>query len=261
MILIFAVKILFEMTTQNRIIVITGGATGIGLALVKHFIADNQVISIDRNLQKIETLQKQVPKVKSIKADISKKEEIDEAVKQISKDYGKIDLLINNAGIGKYYDFEKTTENELIEIVEAEITINFLAPILLTKKCLPLISKSDSPKIIFISTGLAYMPDAGSPTYCSSKAGLHSFTISLRHQLKGTNIKVIEVLPAAVDTEFNKELDIPKISTEKFVKSFISKLNKGETTMNIGMAAVLNKLSRFFPKFAFKIINTNKKRK
>lgn len=248
------------MTTQNQIIVITGGATGIGLALVKHFIADNQVISIDRNLKKIETLQKQVPKVKSIKADISKKNEIDEAVKQISKDYNKIDMLINNAGIGKYYDFKKTIETELIEIVVAEITTNLISPILLTKKCLPLISKSDSPKIVYISTGLAYMPDAGSPTYCSSKAGLHFFAMSLRHQLKGTNIQVIEVLPAAVDTDFSKGIDVPKISTEKFVKMFVSKLDKGQTTINIGMAIVLNKLSRFFPKFTFNIIN-NKKNK
>lgn len=254
-------KYFFKMTIQNQIIVITGGATGIGLALVKHFIADNQVISIDRNLQKIETLQKQVPKVKSIKADISKKEETNEAIKQISKDYGKIDMLINNAGIGKYYNFEKTMETELIEIVESEITTNFISPIILSKKCLLLLSKSNSPKIVFISTGLAYMPDAGSPTYCSSKAGLHFFAMSLRHQLKDTKIKVIEVLPAAVDTDFSKGIDVPKISTEKFVKSFISKLGKGQTTINIGMAVVLNKISRFFPTFAFNIINSNKKKK
>lgn len=247
------------MATKNQIIVITGGATGIGLALVKHFIADNQVISIDRNPQKIERLHKQVPTVKSIRADISKREETDEAIKQITNDFGKIDILINNAGIGKSYNFETTSEKQLTEIVFAEISINFIAPILLTKKCLPLISKSVSPKIVFISTGLVYMPDASSPTYCASKAGLHSFAMSLRHQFKNTNIQVIEVLPAAVDTEFNKELDVPKITTEKFVKIFTSKLGRGKTTIDIGMAAVLNKMSRFFPKFAFGIINSHNK--
>lgn len=169
-------------------------------------------------------------------------------------------MLISNAGIGKYYDFISTAESELIKIAEAEITTNFMAPVLPSKKCLPLLLKSDFPKIIFVSTGLAYMPDAGSPTYCSSKAGLHYFAMSLRHQLRKTNIKVIEVLPAAVDTDFSKGIDVPKISTEKFVKSFIYQLDKEKTTIDIGMAAVLNKLSRFFPKFAFNIINRKTKR-
>lgn len=247
------------MAIQNQVIVITGGASGIGLSLVKHFIADNQVISIDRNPEKITLLQKEVPKVKSIRADVCKKEEVHQAINQIDRRYGKIDLLISNAGIGKHYNFETIIEDELIQIAEAEIITNFLAPVLLSKKSLPLLLKSDFPKIVFVSTGLAYMPDAGSPTYCSSKAGLHFFVMSLRHQLKNTKIKVIEVLPAAVDTEFSKGIEVPKISTEKFVREFISKLNKGQTTIHIGMAVVLHKLSRFFPKFAFNIINKKSK--
>lgn len=249
------------MAIQNQVIVITGGATGIGLALVKHFVTDNVDISIDRNFRKIEALQKQFPKVKSIKADVCNNGELNRAVEVINKNYGRIDILISNAGTGKRYNFETTAEDELIQIIEAEIRTNFIAHIILSKKCLPVLYKSNSPKIVFISTGLAYMPDAGSPTYCSSKAGLHFFAMSLRYQLKNTKIKVIEVLPAAVDTEFSKGMDVPKISTEKFVKDFITQLEKGQTTIHIGMAAVLNKLSRFFPKLAFKIINGNEKHK
>lgn len=243
------------MVTKNQVIVITGGASGIGLALVKHFITYNQVFSIDRNPDKIEKLLQEFPAVKSIKADVCNDDEINKAIEVISKDYGRIDMLISNAGIGKHYNFETTPEEELIQIVRAEIATNFTVPILLSKKSLPLLLKSDFPKIVFISSGLAYMPDAGSPTYCSSKAGLHFFAMSLKYQLKNTKIKVIEVLPAAVDTEFSKGIEVPKISTEKFIKEFITKLNKGQTTINIGMAGVLNIISRFSPKLAFEMIN------
>ncbi|MFT3947848.1 MAG: SDR family NAD(P)-dependent oxidoreductase [Agriterribacter sp.] len=246
------------MAIENKVIVITGGASGIGLALAKHFILNNTVVSIDRNPKKIELLKIEVPKVISLKADICNKTEIEKGVAEIKSSFSKIDMLVHSAGIGRFYNFDAMPEDELLSLAETEIATDFVAPILITKKCLPLLKQSPDPKIVYITTGLAYMPDTASPTYCSSKVGLHFFAMSLRHQLKDTNIKVIEVLPAAVDTEFSKGIDVPKISTEKFVKSFVGKLEKGKTTIRIGMANVLYMLSRFFPSLAFKIINGKK---
>lgn len=246
------------MVAEEKVIVITGGASGIGLALVKHFIPRNAVISIDRNAAKIDKLQTQFPTVISLSADIRHKTEIENVIDQIADQFGRIDMLIHSAGIGKFYNFNTLPENEVFSLVETEIMTDLIAPILITKKCLPLLRQSSEPKVVYITSGLAYMPDATSPTYCSSKAGLHFFAMSLRHQLKGSPVKIIEVLPAAVDTEFSKGINVPKINPEQFVKTFVGKMGKGKTTIRIGMTKVLYVLSRFFPRLAFKIVNSKK---
>lgn len=124
---------------KNKIIVITGGATGIGFALTKQLITDNTVISIDRNPTKIDALKAALPKVESLKADVTSSEELTQAIASIEKTHGKIDVLINNAGKGEGFDFVNSSEKELMEKVENEMSINYSAPIMLTKKALPLL--------------------------------------------------------------------------------------------------------------------------
>ncbi len=240
---------------KNKIIVITGGATGIGLAIIKELINDNIVISIDRNLSKIENLKTIVPKVESIKADVTSDEELNNAIESIEKLHGRIDVLINNAGKGGKFDFVNATEKDLIETIETEMSINYIAPIRLTKKALPLLKKSAEPIIVIISSGLAYVPISFIGTYCASKAAIHFVALSLRQQLANSKIRVVEVLPPVVDTEISKDAKVSRMSTNRFAKIFIKKLSKGENIMNIGNTAALEKFTRVFPKMAFKMVN------
>jgi short-subunit dehydrogenase involved in D-alanine esterification of teichoic acids len=245
---------------KNKIIVVTGGATGIGLAIIKEFINSNTVISIDRNPAKIEALKATLPKVESLKADVTSTEELTAVISSIEKSHGKIDVLINNAGKGEVFNFIKTPEKEMMDKIEMEMSINYFAPILLTKKALPLLQKSTQPIVVFISSGLAYMPVSGAGTYSASKTALHFAAMIIRHQLKHLKIKVIEVLPPVVDTELSKGMKTSKLmSTETFAKIFVQKLSKGEEVMNIGLVAALEKFSRFFPKAAFKLLNKPRK--
>jgi len=240
---------------KNKIVVITGGATGIGLAIAKELINDNTVISIDRNASKIAALKTALPKVESIKADVTSNEDLNNAIASIEKLHGKIDVLINNAGKGASFNFVNAPEKELMENVETDMSINYTAPIRLTKKALPLLKKSTEPIVVIVSSGLAYMPIADLGAYCASKSAIHFVAMSMRHQLAASKIRVVEVLPPVVDTDLSKNAPVAKMPADKFAKIFLEKLAKGEDVMNIGQTAGLEKFSRFLPKTAFKMLN------
>ncbi len=241
---------------KNKIIVITGGASGIGLAIIKQLIKENTIISIDRNPSKIAALKEALPKVESIKAEVTSPDELANVIATIEKSHGKIDVLINNAGKGEVFDFIKTPEQELMDRIERELSINYKTPILLTKKALPLLQKSTEPIVVFISSGLAYMPISSAGTYSASKAAMHFATMIIRHQLTPLKIRVVEVLPPVVETELSKGITVTKkMPVDTFAKLFVNKLSKGENVMNIGQTAALEKFSRVFPSAAFKLLN------
>ena len=240
---------------KNKIIVITGGATGIGLAIAKELIANNTVISIDRTASKIATLKASLPKVDSIQGDVTSSEDMNKAISKIESTYGKIDILINNAGKGGPFDFVNASEKDLMDGIETEIAVNYTAPISLTKKALPLLKKSSEPVVVVVSSGLAYIPMAMLGSYCASKSAMYFVTMSMRHQLAASRIRVVEVLPPVVDTDLAKNATVAKMPTAKFAKDFISRLEKGRNVMNIGQTAGLEKFSRFLPGTAFKMLN------
>jgi uncharacterized oxidoreductase len=243
------------MQLQNKIIVITGGATGIGRALVAELLPANTVISLDRSPEKIAALGTAFPQVHSLRTDITNDQETKAALAAIARDFGRVDVLINNAGTGSQFDFADTGEEPLQGMLRREINTNYLAPVLLTHQALPLLRKSPSPVVVFVSSGLAYMPIASFAGYCASKAAMHAFALSLRHQLRKTNIRVVEVLPPTVDTDFNKGIQAPKMAPAAFAKAFLQQLERGKTNINIGQSKALSVFSRLMPGPAFKMLN------
>lgn len=240
---------------KEQIIVITGGATGMGLAVAKALANDNQVVSIDRNPAKIAALRQALPMVHSIRADLTVSAERNQAVAEIELRFGRIDVLFNNAGKGGAFDFVNSSEDEFARAIDGEMAINYAAPILLTKRALPLLRRSAAPTVVVSSTGLVYMPMAAIGTYCASKAAVHVFTMVLRHQLAALKIRVVEVLPPSVDTELNTARDVKKMCPDDFARIFLSKLAKGQDVINVGQSAALEKLSRIAPGMAFRMLN------
>jgi uncharacterized oxidoreductase len=240
---------------KDKIIVITGGATGIGYAIVEKLYRDNKIISLDRDISKIEQLKIKLPGVVSIQTDINISEQIDAALQIIKNEYIRIDVLINNAGVGGSVNFQQLSTTELYERIVEEITTDYISPLILTKKSLPLLNQSKEALVVFVTSGLAYMPVSQYAGYCASKAAMHSFTLSLQHQLKNTNIKVVEVLPPTVDTDFSKNINAPKITPQKFADIFLKKLSAGKSIIDVGQSASLNIFSRLLPGLAFKMLN------
>jgi uncharacterized oxidoreductase len=120
----------------------------------------------------------------------------------VRDNYKDLNILVNNAGIQRAINLRKGT----VELFggEDEVQINFAAPIHLSAYFAPLLLKKKEAAIVNVSSGLGFVPIAAMPVYCATKAGVHMFSVSLRYQLKGTSIKVFEIVPPAVDTELGK---------------------------------------------------------
>ncbi len=192
------------MKMSGNTVLITGGATGIGFALAESFLAaGNEVIICGRRKDRLAEAQKKLPALKTRQCDLIDDKERKSLTEWITSNFKNLNVLINNAGIQKDIDLKKGTD-ELLH-GEDEININLEAPIILTAMLIPFLMKAKDPVIINVSSGLGFVPAAGMPVYCATKAALHSFTMSLRYQLRENGIKVYELIPPGVDTELNPE--------------------------------------------------------
>jgi uncharacterized oxidoreductase len=191
------------MKVEGNTILITGGATGIGLALAESFLKlGNQVIICGRRKERLIEVQKMHPDLHIVECDVSYENGRNSLFKYVTENFNDINVLVNNAGIQRAIDLTdgiKGLEGE------NEIKINFEAPIYLSALFIPFLESKEESAIINISSGLAITPVAAVPVYCATKAGVHIFTKCLRLQLSDTSIKVFEVLPPIVISELNME--------------------------------------------------------
>ena len=191
------------MKVEGNTILITGGATGIGLALAESFLKlGNQVIICGRRKERLIEVQKMHPDLHIVECDVSDENGRNSLFKYVTENFNDINVLVNNAGIQRAIDLTdgiKGLEGE------NEIKINLEAPIYLSALFIPFLNSKEESAIINISSGLAITPLAAVPVYCATKAGVHTFTKCLRLQLSDTNIKVFEVLPPIVISELNME--------------------------------------------------------
>lgn len=187
------------MNTTNNTILITGGGSGIGRALAEAFHRlGNQVIIAARGQKALDETTAANSGMKSLTLNASDPKSIHSFAAQVTKDYPSLNVLINMAGIMKPENLlEQPTD---LSDAENTIATNLLGPIRLTAALLPALQKQPRATIMNVSSGLAFVPLAMAPTYCATKAAIHSYTQSLRYQLKATNIEVIELIPPYVAT-------------------------------------------------------------
>lgn len=224
---------------KNQIIFITGGTSGIGKSLVKQLQGSNQVITCGRNLEKLIELKNQFPRIEIIQLDISNKNQIIEAKKTITQKYGKLDILINNAGIGTYVDLNENESN----LDFSDFNVNLLGTIQMTQFFMPLLRNSSQPKIGIVSSIVAKVPIHNIPFYSASKAALHSYCLSLRKIVK--DIDIMEVLPPIVDTPMTETVDVNnKLSPDQVATSIIEGLDKNKKEVYPGMAKAANFMSK-----------------
>jgi uncharacterized oxidoreductase len=229
------------MKIRGNTILITGGATGIGFSLAEEFVkASNEVIICGRRKNKLEEAKEKLPQIHSKVCDLSKEADRGSLYDWISSNFKDINILVNNAGIQRMIDFKKGT-SELFN-GEDEIEINLKAYVHLAAYFTPMFMERKEAAIINVSSGLGFVPLAIMPVYCATKAAIHSFSISLRHQLKDTSVKVFEVIPPIVDTELDKGARDRRgqedrgIPPAEVVKAVIAGLEKDEYEIAIGMA-------------------------
>ncbi len=247
------------MKLTGHTVLITGGGSGIGGGLAKAFHGlGNKVIITGRREQTLKDFSAQFPGMEAFAMDVSKDGDIQRLFQVVSEKFPTLDVLVNNAGLMKWWDFTRpeTLGGDLFE----EIDINLKGLIRMTAVFLPLLSKQKESALINISSGLAYMPLSRSPIYCATKAAIHSFSMSLRHQLRGTPVKVIEVAPPGVETDLGKapgvaEVKYPKLGLEPFIAQTMAALESDGVELPIGQSKMLRFGSRFLPSVFFKMLN------
>lgn len=242
------------MKLSGNTLLITGGSSGIGLALATVFVEQgNTVLICGRSEEKRIKAKRFTPELHTVQCDISLPEDQEALLEHLQTHFPDLNILINNAGMMQQLDL--TNGAYSAEKASQEMTTNFLAPVDLTQRLLPLLQKQAQAAVINISSGLAYVPMASSPVYCASKAALHSYTQSLREQLKGSSIKVVEVLPPTVDTAMVRDLETKKLSPETFAKQVLRQLERDAREIRVGQAKALYTLSRVAPGFIYKTLN------
>jgi uncharacterized oxidoreductase len=184
------------MKTTGNTILITGGGSGIGLALAEEFAKlDNTVIIAARSEPKLEAARRKG--FEALAGDLSDPGSIRSFARAALERFPAVNVVIHNAGIMKN---ENLRARNTDEIATETIATNLTGPMLLTTALIPHLLKQADATIMTVSSGLAFVPLAMTPTYSATKAAIHSYTQSLRYQLKGTGIGVIELVPPYVQT-------------------------------------------------------------
>jgi uncharacterized oxidoreductase len=229
------------MKTSGNTILITGGATGIGLSLAEVFLKEgNRVIICGRRKENLVQAQCKFPEIQFKVCDVSDAKDRYSLYEWVIANYPVLNVLVNNAGIQRQVDFTKGAEDLLNG--DDEIQINFNAPVQLSALFIPHLMKFKEAAIVNISSGLGFVPLTIVPVYCATKAAIHSFSWSLRHQLRNSSVKVFEVIPPTVDTELDRgargrrSQEYRGIPADEVAAATLAGLSKDEFEIAIGQA-------------------------
>lgn len=248
------------MDLKGKTILITGGASGIGLEAARQFLAlEAKVIITGRNQSKLDTAKELYPNLMAIKSDVANEEDAELLFNHI-KAIGGIDILYNNAGVGVKPANLGIADHAHIDGAAYEMEVNYLGVIRLNNLFINMLKARKDSAIINTTSILSYVPSSLEATYSASKAALSFYTKSLREHLRilNCNVKVFELLPPLVATEMTVDRLDKKISTEQLVKGLINGIEKDQYTIRVGDTKIIYKLNRFFPKLAFQLINPKK---
>ena len=189
-------------------IFITGGTSGIGRSLAEALHKrGNQVIISGRRKGHLAEVTKANPGMQSLELNVEDPASIAAVAKKLIAEYPKLNVLINNAGIMQIDDAAGAIDDSVLVSI---VTTNLLGPIRLTAALLPLLRKQAHSTVINVSSGLAFVPLASTAVYSATKAAIHSYTQSMRYRLKGSSVRVLELIPPWVQTDLLNSKDEPR---------------------------------------------------
>jgi len=224
------------MKLDSSTVLVTGGATGIGFALAARFVkAGSTVIVCGRREGALHDAKRQVPALHTIACDLAREADRVALAARVTKEFPKLDVLVNNAGIQRRARFAEDTAPWSDRA--REIEINFVAPAHLVALLLPHLEKQPHAAIVNVTSGLAFVPGVFAPVYCATKAAMHSLTVSLRHDLAKRSVEVVEIIPPAVATDLGGPgLHANDTPLGEFIDAIWAKLERGETEVSYGFA-------------------------
>ena len=214
------------MKLTDNTIFITGGGSGIGRGLAEalHRLGNQVIISGRRQGHLAETT-KANPGMKSVELDVEDPASIDPVTKKLMEDYPELNVLINNAGV-MHIDNAAGAVDEAMLV--SSITTNLMGPIRMTGALIEHLKKQDHAAVINVSSVLGFVPLAMAAVYSSTKAAIHSYALSLRYQLKGSSVEVLEIAPPWVQTDLLNSTNEPRaMPLAEFIAETIKVMGTG----------------------------------
>ncbi|MCM3702310.1 SDR family oxidoreductase [Paenibacillus macerans] len=234
------------MKLSGNTILITGGSTGIGLAFAERFIkAGNTVIVCGRRERALEDAKEKSPNLITHVCDLNMESERVALFDWVTANYPEVNVLVNNAGIQQRFNVLKADAKNNWSYFNQEIQTNVEAPVHLSMLFAPFFAAKEAAAIINVTSGLAFTPFVIAPIYSATKAALHSFTLSLRHQLSDTSVEVIEVAPPAVNTDLGGAgLHVQGEPLDAFTEGIFKGLEEGNQEIGFGTSVSRLRMSR-----------------
>jgi uncharacterized oxidoreductase len=231
------------MDLSDNIVLVTGGSSGIGLGLARRFLdAGSDVIICGRREEKLREAQRSHPALHIRQGDVGQAAQRIDLARWVTREFPRLNVLVNNAGIQRYPRLDTGAD---WGAVDEEMAINFAAPIHLSMLLAPHLAQQEHPAILNVTSGLSFVPLTSAPIYSATKAAMHSFTLSLRHQLAGTPVQVIEIIPPAVDTDLGGPgLHTFGVPIDEFLDAVVPRIEAGETEVAHGFAQQSSRGSR-----------------
>ncbi len=192
------------MNLTGNTILITGGGSGIGRGLAEVFHKHgNQVIIAGRQQEPLDEIVRNNPGMHATTLDMTDLGSVMNLAARVQDDYPNLNVLINDAGIMKFEELKSGTK--ILPTAEKTVETNFVGPIRVTAALMPTLSAQPKATVMTVSGGVAFVPMSVTPTYCATKAAIHSWTQSLRYQLRDTDIEVLELAPPYVQSTLLNE--------------------------------------------------------
>jgi len=231
------------MDLSSNTVLITGGATGIGRALAERLLtANNRIIVCGRRAEALAAMKQKHPAVETRVCDVSDARGREDLASWVTSAFPDLNVLVNNAGIQQRVQLKTDRDWKTLH---QELAINLDAPLHLTSLLLPHLLRQPRAAILNVTSGLSFVPLASTPIYCATKAALHSFTLSLRHQLAGTPVEVIEIIPPAVDTDLGGPgLHTFGVPVDEFADAAMAQLAQGAAEVTFGFSQQTSRASR-----------------
>jgi uncharacterized oxidoreductase len=233
------------MKLTGKTALITGGTDGIGLRLARQLRDKGvQVILTGRTPARITAAQAEGFDV--IPAELTGAEGVDAVLAGLGA--RQIDILINNAGMGADHDFREALPDPAAD--ERILWLNIHAPIRLIVLLMPMLRARPEAMIVNVTSGLALAPSTASAIYCATKAAMRSYTQSLRAQMRGSQVHVLEALPPVVDTAMTAHMTKSKMTPEACAAQIIAGMERNAGQVNVGMVKLLAAVHAVSPALA-----------
>jgi uncharacterized oxidoreductase len=219
---------------------VTGGGSGIGLAIARRLMVENLVVVAGRDEQKLAAVVRDNPSLRTRVLDVNAEDQARETVDAVARELGGLSLLVNSAGTIAKTDF---ADPHAAALAERDLQTNFMGSLRMTRLALPYLRQADDAAVVFISSVVAIAPAPGFAVYSATKAAVHSLARSLRRELAG-QVRVFDVLPTWVETELARELEGSKLAPATVAESLLRALARDRYEVLVGQAGVVALVNR-----------------